>query len=289
MKKYSDNEYTSIIPTAYLTAYPRIFTDIPYSREVFAELEHILQQRDGHGVDEELKVQKLAPEIEARYKLVNRLLEKAGVLQVLELASGLSTRGLVVASNPEIKYVELELEQMADIKSEIVSRITGSQDNLHIVNGNALILSDLEKAAKYFDENKQICVINEGLLRYLNFSEKAQVAHNVRVLLKQFGGLWITPDVTLKKLLETQDKTTMPGKNKIISVSTGKNYSNENSFENKEQAIKFFEDQGFSVEPHQFSEVASLLASPRKLAISESEAKKIISHGVVFVMRVAKV
>jgi O-methyltransferase involved in polyketide biosynthesis len=288
MSQYNDEQYTTIIPTAYLTSYPRIFTDIPYSKEIFTELEHILQQKDGAVVGEELKVKKLAPEIEARYLLVNNLLRKSGVHQVLELASGLSSRGLVMSRDPEVKYAELELGQMADIKKEIVYRLIGLRDNLRIVSGNALRLSDLEKAVEYFDHGKQICVINEGLLRYFDFSEKAQVARGIHLLLEQFGGLWITPDITLKKLLETQDKMTMPGKNKMISASTGKNYHGDNSFENSEQAIKFFEDQGFSVETHQFSEVASLLVSPRELDIAEIEAEKIISHGMVFVMRVAK-
>lgn len=287
MDQYSDEQYTGIIPTAYLTAYPRTFTDIPYSKEIFVELENIVQRKDGHGIGEELKVKKLAPEIEARYKLVNHLLEKTGVQQVLELASGLSTRGLVMSEDSGVKYIELELEQMAGIKLEAIGRLTESRDNLHVVSGNALRFSDLNKAAKYFDDNKQICIINEGLLRYLDFSEKARVSHNVHILLEQFGGFWITPDVTLKKLLEVQDKTTMPGKNKMISTSTGKNFHTENSFDNARQAMEFFEAQGFTVQIHHFSEIAGTLVSPHELAMSESEASEIISHGVVFVMGVA--
>lgn len=287
MERYSDENYISIIPTAYLTAYPRTFTDIPYSQEIFAELEHIKQQEGGQGINEEFKVQKLAPELEARYKLINLLLQKTGILQILELAAGLSTRGLSMVNNPNVKYVELDLKPMADIKTKIIDKLIDLPSNLHILDGNALRFSDLKKTIKYFDQNKQICIVNEGLLRYLNFSEKEQVAHNVYKLLEQFGGVWITSDVTLKKLLETQNAITMPGKNKIISVSTGKNF-NDNSFENEEQAIRFFENQGFVVEIHQFSEVADLLVSPQKLAISEDEVKKINHSGRVLVMRVAK-
>lgn len=50
---------------------------------------------------------------------------------------------------------------------------------------------------KYFDEDREIAIINEGLLRYLTFEEKKIVATNVYNMLK-YNGVWITCDVTPK-------------------------------------------------------------------------------------------
>ena len=65
--KYASFEST--IPTAILTAYPRIFTDIPYSNEIYKELEKRTI------VTEDLKNQLLAVELESRYKLMDKINE----------------------------------------------------------------------------------------------------------------------------------------------------------------------------------------------------------------------
>jgi len=285
MNRFADEQYIKIIPTAYLTAYPRTFTDIPYSQEIFTRLEQKLQQESGDGADEVLKVQKLAPELEARFKLINTLTLETGILQILEVAAGLSTRGLAMTKDTHISYVELDLQQMADLKAKLVEELGGSPSNFHIVSGNALQASDLKRTVNYFDHKKQLCVLNEGLLRYLSFTEKAQVARNIHGLLEQFGGAWITSDITLRRLLQTQDSVTMPGKNTLVSASTEKDFI-ENSFVNEEQAISFFENLGFSVEVHQFSEVFDQLVSPGRLGIAEAETRDIIQYGRVFVMRI---
>ena len=64
---FENSEYESIIPTAIVTSYPRIFTDIPYEKEIFSKI----------GEENVKKVfldKMLAPELEARYKLANKLL-----------------------------------------------------------------------------------------------------------------------------------------------------------------------------------------------------------------------
>lgn len=285
-------EDNKVIQTAWLTAYPRIFSDIPFSTEIFQELEKIRKENDGTEVAEELKVSKLAPELEARYKIVNHLLEKNNAHQVLELASGLSPRGLIMSQNPSVEYVELELPQMIEDKKKILETIVSkaeleNRNNFHLEEGDALNLEDIARATRHFKEGQSIAVVNEGLLRYLTFPEKTIVAQNIHSLLKEYGGVWITPDITLRKILEIQDEVTMPGKNDEIQKMTNKNF-NQNRFENEEQAKEFFENLGFSVERHSWLEIIDELVSPQKLDISEDEVRKMISPAVVFVMRLKK-
>jgi O-methyltransferase involved in polyketide biosynthesis len=98
-----NKDFESVIPTAILTAYPKILTDIPYAKEVFAEL-----NRDSIPVS--LIVDKLAPELEARHKLINKLLKESKIDQVLELAAGYTTRGVELAQNDSrISYVECRI------------------------------------------------------------------------------------------------------------------------------------------------------------------------------------
>lgn len=83
-----DTDYEEISPTAIITSYPRIFTDIPYEKEIYNWLE-------SHCNEKVTLNKMLAPEIEARYKLTNKLLDKYNIKQVLELAVGYSSRGLI--------------------------------------------------------------------------------------------------------------------------------------------------------------------------------------------------
>lgn len=134
-------------------------------------------------------VDRLAVELEARSKLIDRLLAETGASQVLEIAAGFSSRGLVFTAQPNTQYIELDLPDLAELKTQIVGNIAHIPENLHILGGNALRSSDFDVASQYFSKDKPVAVVNEGLLRYLTFDEKAQVANNNRSLLEQFGGV----------------------------------------------------------------------------------------------------
>ena len=138
--------YESVSPTAILTSYPRIFTDIPYEKEIYEWL--------SKNCNEEVKLNKLlAPEIEARYKLANKLLDKQNVTQVLEIAAGYTSRGLSYSQNG-YKYVEMDLAEVNNKKKRIINELFEMNDNLHIVSGNALNMDDYVKCEEYFNSNK---------------------------------------------------------------------------------------------------------------------------------------
>ena len=133
--KINDKDYEEISPTAIVTSYPRTFTDIPYEKEIYSWLSTHCNQ--------EVTLQKrLAPEIEARYKLTNKLLDKLNVKQVLELAAGYSSRGLIY-SQKGYNYVEMDLTNVSKNKSSLIQSIHSHiPDNLKIISGNALRKSD---------------------------------------------------------------------------------------------------------------------------------------------------
>jgi O-methyltransferase involved in polyketide biosynthesis len=267
-----ENEKISI--TAVMIAKQRVFSDIPYSRQIFEMLGEAPQDFDSPLI---------APQIEARYKLINKMLIESGVNQVLEIASGLSPRGLELTDDKSVNYTEVDLPGIMAKKRKIVERI-GDKDNLHLEDGNALDISTLEKATKHFDQSKPIVVINEGLLRYLDFNQKTIVARNIYTLLQQFGGVWITPDITLREVMKAEDNV-YKGQNDQISSKIGVNI-HENCFENVSEAQKFFEILNFTVEKHNFSEIIDELVSPKKLNQSQEEVKALIDKAWVFVMKI---
>ncbi len=275
----NDEKYREIIPTAILTAYPRTFSDIPYSQEIFDEL-----QRQYGEIDDSLIVDRLAVELEARSKLIDRLLADTDASQVLEIAAGFSSRGLVLADHSDTRYVELDLPDLSELKTQIVGNIAHIPENLHILGGNALRSSDFDTAAQYFDKNQPVAVVNEGLLRYLTFDEKAQVAGNIRGLLKQFGGVWISGDGATKSFRDSQNRN-VPGMNTTLMNTTKRNDVG-NAFESQEHFRDFFGNLGFTVEFHSYTEVQSELSSPQKLGLADGEVPdKLLAYASAIVFR----
>jgi O-methyltransferase involved in polyketide biosynthesis len=93
-------------------------------------------------------------------------------------------------------------------KKRIISTFSSIPVNLIFQQGDALYTNDVKKSASIFDRNKPLTIINEGLMRYFSFDQKKILANNIRSLLDQFGGVWITSDISLKKILEQEDKIT---------------------------------------------------------------------------------
>ena len=99
------DNFESISPTAIVTAYPRQFTDIPYEKQIYEWLKANCKNND-------VKLNKLlAPEIEARYKLTNKILDDLNIEQVVEIASGYSSRGIIYAQKG-YEYIEMDLEEV---------------------------------------------------------------------------------------------------------------------------------------------------------------------------------
>jgi O-methyltransferase involved in polyketide biosynthesis len=282
----SKDVHENISPTAWGVAYRRTLTDIPYSKEIFEELEKIRLSGKGFNISADLKHDRLAPMFEARHKLVHRLLLENKSEQILEMASGLSPHGLEMTENPAVKFSEMDLPIVVRQKELILKELVSHakikpRQNLHLNSGNVLNLRDLENAARFFYKNKGLIVVNEGLLRYLSFKEKDIVAQNIAQLLKMFkSGIWITPDI--QTLNNMGGKFVKEDKNwrEITKIEVEKNY-----FEDEKHATEYFESFGFSVKRHSFMEVYDQLVSPYKLGQDKKQAEEIMGLGVVFVMR----
>jgi len=282
--------YEKIGPTAWGVAYFRSLSDIKYAKEIFQELDKAIGQSDATQLDyiERAKKRvKLAPQFEARYKLVDRLIAENETGQVLEIAAGLSPRGLTMTEqNPSWQYVEMDLPPIARRKKEILEKLYADdkakpQSNLYIESRDALSESSLFAAARHFGD-RPISIVNEGLLRYLNFDQKAAVARNVHALLEKFDGEWITSDITLKKILAYEQERAQ-GRSIVLALS-GIDVE-ANAFEDEDAAHKFFEGLGFSIERRGFLEVSDQLTTPEKLGLSSKQVEEMLKQAVVFVMR----
>ncbi len=277
-----------ISPTAWLVAYQRTLSDIPLSSEIFHELDALVRQtRSAPEIDgvDALKSSPLAVMWEARFKVVNHVLQACQARQVLEIAAGFSPRGLNLTGDASVTYVEVDLPGLIQDKRRIVETLMAqakipARPNFHLAEGNALNLDDLRSATRYFAD-QPLAVIHEGLLAYLDHAQRAALASNVHALLEHFGGVWITPDidVPLPAGALGQAAGTLKDRMGQIEALTGVDVL-KNRFENEEAARAFFEGLGFQVAQHSFLEIADQLVSRAQHPL----AQEAIERGVVFVM-----
>lgn len=269
--------FESISPTAIVTAYPRTFTDIPYETDIYKWL--------CNNCNEKVNLNKmLAPEIEARYKLANKLLDATKINQVLEIAAGYSSRGIIY-SKKDYQYVEMDLEGVVKNKNEFLKELNLNNSHLHVINGSALDYEDFNKSSQYFSKDKELAIINEGLLRYLTFEEKKIVATNIYKILKEYNGVWITCDVTPKKFIKTQNNVN-PELNKNLNNVTSRN-DLKDRFEDFNHIKRFMKEVGFSnVEIHKFSEVKSEIKSFDILNINRDKYDELLDNAIVAVITI---
>ena len=245
--------FASISLTAKLTAYMRQFTDIPFARDV-AELVQARAAFEKLLSDRHLKPDDLtwyAPIFEARYKSISEMIRRSGARQILELASGLSLRGLAMTAEPGLHYVETDLDELNREKSALVSEISRrhglpARDNLRMIAANALEREDLAAATANFQPGQPMAIVHEGLLQYLTSTEAETVARNIHELLGKFGGVWITPDFSLKadaaNVSEQQQQF-----RQIVASATDRTMYN-NAFNDTEHLNSYFGRLGFQVE-----------------------------------------
>ena len=245
-------DFRRVSVTALIPAFARgYYTSIPWAKEML----EFLRSRGAalsDGPWSEDTARAYAPVFESRFLAVTRAIAERGATQVLELAAGLSPRGMDLAGQG-IVYVETDLEESMARKREIVSAILGSvPENLHLCVANAIDRSQLVECCSHFATGRPVAVTTEGLLRYLTFEEKAMVARNVHAILERYGGWWITPDVHLRRLTRQQTEEYRKQERETLGRSLDANY-----FEDLDHALRFFEGLGFAVEsqalfePHQ--------------------------------------
>ena len=103
--------------TAFLTAFPKIFTDIEFSTDIFINMKQ-LSIKNGFSFSPNHFSNEMSVEIEARYKSLDRVLDKYITKDtlIIEIAAGLSPRHLQYRNK---NYYELDFNPIIEIKKNI--------------------------------------------------------------------------------------------------------------------------------------------------------------------------
>ena len=208
----------------------------------------------------------------------------------MELACGYTPRGLSYClKNQKVVYVELDLPKVISIKQEIFNNIVEMPKNLHFIAGNALDINDLQKCLEYFDLSKPIAIINQGLMRYLDFDEKSALANNIYKIIKSNNGIWLTSDFTPAAFIKNQDNNLSDGKNYNENLAKVTNRNNINwRFKNKEEVEQFVKLIGLKIEWYEFTESIPILSSIKVLKQTENKVGSYLKDAYVSVLTANK-
>ena len=219
-----------------------------------------------------------APIFELRYKSVTEAIRRTGSRQVLELASGLTLRGLVFTQDPRYTYIESDLTGIRAEKKAIIASLRqkyGLADhaNLHFPAVNALDRSQLQEAVKRLNRDQPLVVVNEGLFQYLSPDEMRAVVSNIRELLAEFKGSWITPDFSIKDEVNQVSEQQRNFRRIVAAATEHKMYNN--AFDSLEQLMAFLREMGLSAAVHNPMDKIGEIVSLRRLHLMAAQLDRI--------------
>lgn len=239
-------DYSSISPSAKSLLLTKALTTIPFMADAAKLIygNEAFESFASGDFDETFLKQLL--HFEDRYLSLDSLFFASGSLNILEISSGYSFRGLDIAlKHPNIFYLDTDLPEIINTKLDLINRLIKDEQLLLRGNLQTTALNALDEVhfMKSIDQMPagSVSIINEGLLMYLDIEEKAKLCSTIHRALKKRGGYWITADVYIKKAFY---KSTQPNAfNKFLEA----HHVEENKFDSFEQAEHFFNEQGFKL------------------------------------------
>ncbi len=193
--------------------------------------------------------------IEVRFFSCNNFIKKIGAKQVVDLPCGYTARGIKLAKSG-IKFYGLDLPAVIDAMGPAVKQTIGDNDNITYSEVDATNYASLRRALETADG--ELHITTEGLLMYFTQSELETVFGNIRKLLLEFGGRWVTIDNELsaaenKALAAAMSDYPPELAGKISHIAAGavsKTTLSNNIFfdKDKEKVKKFVSDMGFDLE-----------------------------------------
>lgn len=242
----SNRNYNTISPSAISLLLKKGLTNIPYARQV-AEM---LVYPENYNPDFSIKDFRFWARVvhfESRYWSIDQLLTDIPVKNILEISSGFSFRGLETIKQSGFHYIDTDLPDVIAQKKIFIKSLQNEPCNsgskLEILPLNALDEIQFYETVNRFPKG-EIVIVNEGLLMYLDNSEKEKLCSIIYKILQERGGYWITADIYIKGQIEKLD---------LIRDEKEKQFFEEHQIEEKrfdsfEVAEAFFKKVGFTID-----------------------------------------
>lgn len=262
-----------IMRTAFLTAFPKLFTDIYFSHRFFSEMIYLANEFD-FSFETSQFIPDLALEIEGRYKALTKCLKQkidqiSDSCVIIEIAAGFSPRRMEFLKN---SYYELDLKNICELKKELYRRLGCNEYSEYVLNVD-LADSDCFRDALltifHKNKDKKVIIISEGLFWYLNRKEISSFSKIIKEYIEKYGGFWINADCPVQ--LDISEKLEY---RTVIPNSSNRNI--DEPFSNYGDYEKFFKDLGFKIDVYSITDLVSEsdFFSGRLFSIGNAEIKK---------------
>jgi O-methyltransferase involved in polyketide biosynthesis len=239
-------DFTSISPSAQSLLLMKGMTNIPYAKEAAALMVAPAKYEPDTSNRDTFFWARLS-HFEMRYWSIDQLLGDLPIKNILELSSGFSFRGLQMIRKNNIHYIDTDLPDLIKIKQQFIHSLQTEADQdagqLETLPLNVLDEEKFREIISHFPEG-EIIIVNEGLLMYLDMSEKEKLCRIIHDILEERGGYWITADIYIKRDIDNR----LHGFNKTEKEFFEKHHIEENKFDSFESAAKFFTDMGFVID-----------------------------------------
>jgi len=305
MSAQDTRNYNTISPSARSLLLLKGHTTIPYAREAAALIQYperyepdLSNRQPGFWIR--------VMHFEARYQSINSLLSELlpqpdgssaaasaapQPINILELSSGFSFRGLALAAERPVNYIDTDLPDVIATKQRLIDALTAktpasANGQSAPTNGqsapaahtplrghyelrplNALDPAAFQAIVDSMPEGP-IIILNEGLLMYLGPEEKQQLCQLISKVLHERGGYWITADIYIRR--------SMPDDPELQQGDSLKEFFKqhrvqENMFESFDEATQLFADAGLVLDKEAEPDYASLSAAPHFMASASPE------------------
>ena len=131
--------------------------------------------------------------VETRWRTCAAIAEESGCKTIVDLPCGYTPRAKAF-SKKGIAYYGLDLPAaIAEAEPAVMSLIDeDKRSSVHFCGVDATNGESLKAALK--DAEGPLCITTEGLLMYFTDSEVGALCDNIRMILKEHGGCWVTAD-----------------------------------------------------------------------------------------------
>ena len=129
--------------------------------------------------------------VEAKYRTMCRLIEDTGIQTNVDLPCGYTPKSIHM-SDKGLRFIGLDLPIVADEIAPVLLSLARHPELIQITGVDATNLESLKNALR--GVTGPLCISTEGMMMYFTETEVSSVLSNIRSLLEQFGGCWITPD-----------------------------------------------------------------------------------------------
>ena len=234
---------TAVSDTALSLLYMKAVARLPWMREAAGAL--------GGGWSVEAQERSLGEpflrgvaHFEDRYRSVSELVGKTRCDAVLEFGAGFAFRGLDPDLPAQPPYLDTDLPDIIRRKSVLLADLEAAHGPFGRTGYRLAPLDVLEEGALAELAGSAgegpICLVNEGLLLYLDGDAKTRLCDAIVSVLRQRGGEWVTGDVYVRTAMVPSPASAGEDFRRRFRIR-------ENSFASFEAAERWFAARGLRV------------------------------------------